>query len=639
MKSSMSISGLQSSSTRCSPPVYYLACALGLCLAFFRPPGARAEIAPDARPVIEHLVRALGGRPAFDGIRTVHSRGSVTTMGLSGTQESWRSAPDRGRENTVLGPYHISGGVDGPKGWRIGPDGKLAMLNGADLEDARSGVYFDNWVWLAGDQGGGRITLTGPRRDSTGSYVVLEVTPPAGKSRSLWFDATTGLLARMVETGHQPVVTTDFSEYRVFDGVRFPTKSIVHVTGMPANTIVGTIDSMWINPPIPAETFAAPADRKSSLRWLKTPGRADLAFRYDLHLIWVRASIEGAPPADFLFDTGASATVVDSGYAAKIGLATEGDGQIQGAGGAGHVALAKLGSLRVGDEDGVELGARTVAVIPVSAALGPALWRDFAGILGSDVIREFVVTVDYERQRLTLADPAEFRYEGAGAKLDFTLVGGVPVVPMKLDDRIDGNFRLDLGGSGGVVLQSAFAAAHGFRAAHAVSAAGSGFGGHYPIRSFRTKSLELGPLRWEDPIVTVADAGAGVLADRSFAGLIGNQVLERFRCTFDYAHDVVYLEPSGRASEPDPFTRVGVMLARDAGLAHATQVLAGSPAERAGLRVGDTVRTIDGQPVATWNADDLRRRFEATGDRSAVVFGIRRDGKDRIIIVHKKTLL
>lgn len=291
------------------------------------------------------------------------------------------------------------------------------------------------------------------------------------------------------------------------------------------------------------------------------------------------------------------------------------------------------------DGDGVEFPGHAVAVLPISGPLSPALWHGFAGLLGYDVLRECVLQVDHDRQRLTLTDPADFRPPGSAAGLSFTLAGGVPVVPMKLDDRIDGNFLVDLGSTGGVLLQSAFAERHGIRPAKTVTGVGLGFGGGFAHHYFRMSSAQLGPLRWTDPIVGIIQASAGALAGEEYAGSIGNQVLERFVCTFDFERHRLYLSSSARAAERDRFTRVGAILARSGDTVTAVQVLAGSPAERAGLRVGDVVRTIDGRAATSWTIDGLRERFESSDGSGAVIFGVARGDRRTEIVVHKVSML
>ncbi|QZA33529.1 RIP metalloprotease RseP [Hydrogenibacillus sp. N12] len=59
----------------------------------------------------------------------------------------------------------------------------------------------------------------------------------------------------------------------------------------------------------------------------------------------------------------------------------------------------------------------------------------------------------------------------------------------------------------------------------------------------------------------------------------------------------------------------------------------GTPAEAAGLRAGDVIRAVDGQPVASW--DDLQRAIgESTADALAV--DVERDGRDFRAVVRPK---
>src|SRR4029077_15822639 len=139
-------------------------------------------------------------------------------------------------------------------------------------------------------------------------------------------------------------------------------------------------------------------------------GHARLPFEYLGRHVWLRASVNGGPPADFVYDTGASITVIDSAYAAKIGLKSEGQLQGEGAGSAGTGAFSTLQSLRVSgaDGDGVEMKDMKIAVLSVNSTLAPFFWRDCAGIIGFDLINRFVNEIDYDGNTLTLYDPKAF---------------------------------------------------------------------------------------------------------------------------------------------------------------------------------------------------------------------------------------
>src|SRR6185503_11485983 len=136
----------------------------------------------------------------------------ITALGLAGSTTMWTRLPDRRATEIKLGPLTILEGYDGTVAWRTDPaSGKLVALDGKDLEDARASGYFDNERWLADDQGGGRVAVAGTEKDSAGSYTVLEVTPPVGRARRLYFNTKTGLIDRATSKKDQLSIVSTFS--------------------------------------------------------------------------------------------------------------------------------------------------------------------------------------------------------------------------------------------------------------------------------------------------------------------------------------------------------------------------------------------------------------------------------------------
>jgi carboxyl-terminal processing protease len=84
-------------------------------------------------------------------------------------------------------------------------------------------------------------------------------------------------------------------------------------------------------------------------------------------------------------------------------------------------------------------------------------------------------------------------------------------------------------------------------------------------------------------------------------------VLERFRCTFDYARGTLWLAPSARFAEREAFTRSGLWYTRWAGVVVVFGVVRGSPAEDAGLKIRDVLRSINGRSIEKMTAEDLDR--------------------------------
>jgi hypothetical protein len=604
-------------------------------------PVSRAAVAPEAKPVLERYLQAMGGQALLDD-RSVHTRSTIEAFMMKGVIEAWTVRPDHYLTRFEIGPIKVSMGCDGQTGWRTDPGGKVLKLDGKDLEEARGGAWFDTDSYLLADQAGGSVTYAGEESDSAGRYAVLELTPPVGRARRAYFDLKTGLVTKSVAKNDQQTAVTRVGDYRRVGQRMMSFHSTTEIVGQPMNTIQVTLDSVWVNEVLPADLFAPPSDQ-GAVRYLKTPGLARLPFEYQARHVWLRASVNGGPPADFIYDTGASITVIDSAYAAKIGLQTEGLQQGQGAGATGSASFAALSSLTVAavGGDGIEVKDARVAVLSVNTVLAPYFWRDCAGVIGFDFINRFVNELDFDARLLTLREPKTFQYAGSGTAIPMTLAGHTPVVTLKLDGGITGDFRVDVGSGSTVDLHTPFVKRHELmtKAGRGVELMGGGFGGTFTTRMVRMKKLEIGPYSWVDPVVSLSQATAGAFTSEDYAGNIGNRLLERFKVTLDYERRQMWLEPGKLYARRDPLSRSGIQLVRYADTVKVAAVLAGSAAEKAGLSADDVVTTLDGKPVLELGFEGVAAILDESAEGSTHTLDITRAGKAKKIRIRLKEML
>jgi hypothetical protein len=584
---------------------------------------AGAAITPEAQAVVERHVAATGGRETFEAERSVHLRARLRAFGLEGAVEAWSARPGFNASLTTIGPLTLREGTDGETAWRVDQNGKFTRRDGLDLDDARGAAWFQNEMWGLPDQGGGTVTLSETDRDSLGVWSVLEITPPAGKTRRLWFSVRSGLLERSELRDDIQTVTTRLSDYRMIAGRLRPATTRVTVASMPMNDALIELDTLWVNEAIPPSVFAAPASAATPARFQDGGRRAVIPFDYAVRHVWVKASVNGGPLEDFLLDTGASITVLDSTYAARRGLKVQGRIQVPGAGQTGGASFSEVDSIVVGGAaGGVHLGAHKVGVLALNEFLEPFFWRPCAGVLGYDFISRFVMTVDFDQLRLVLDAPDGFEYQGRGQAIPLEMAGNIPVVEAVLDDSLRGRFRLDVGSGSTTDLHRPFVMRHHLmeRPGGRLTVMGGGFGGTFSSDLVRLHTMAIGPFSWDQPLVSLSHATAGGLASEDYAGNIGNQVLERFVVTFDYERRRVYLEPGRRFDKKDSFSRVGVQLARVRDVVRVIQVLPRSPGDEAGLQRGDEVRRIDGKPIERWTLDAINAVFEdgRPGDRHSL---------------------
>jgi aspartyl protease len=264
--------------------------------------------------------------------------------------------------------------------------------------------------------------------------------------------------------------------------------------------------------------------------------------------VLVQVRVNGSEPLWFLLDSGA-ATVVSAKCAARLKLATRGSQVGNGVGGAIEATMAA--NVRLG-LPGVEFSEARVVVAPLDG-IEASLHRPVDGILGNSVLRRSVVTVDYARKTLRVADPRAYTYGGGGAVvplvLDRDLVFASATVKTAGHEPVSGLFEIDSGGGHGVILNAPFV-----RAGKLLDGTSlprvlvGGLGGAMPAREGRLEWMTLGTARIDAPAALFSEATGGLNASDEFAGNVGADVLRRFVVTFDIPHERMMLDETGAVS-------------------------------------------------------------------------------------------
>ncbi|HEX5183323.1 MAG TPA: PDZ domain-containing protein [Allosphingosinicella sp.] len=381
---------------------------------------------------------------------------------------------------------------------------------------------------------------------------------------------------------------------------------------------------------------------------LAAPARAPdaIPFRYAEARLYVPVAAAAGPLGDFILDTGAPGVMVDSGLQGRLGAATLSRHNAEGAGtGRFDVAVAGPALLSVA---GVPLRVPSVETGALDRLLGPYCGCRVAGIVGAPFFRDHVVTIDFRRGRIALADPAAFHYRGAGARLKLDLSHDVPIVAgtIGLADGSALKLRLlvDLGAKANLLVATPFVAKYRLleRLGRTVEAPlGAGLGGETRYAFARLPLLRVG----DGAAVTARNLVVGLsvrdtLRGGTYDALLGAQFLRNYRIIFDYSRREMILEPAPGA-RPDRFDRSGAFLvagADDRGRIAVREILPGSPAAEAGLRKDDLILAVDGRPIRAWTLAALRARLAAPGSRPVAVT-LRRGDEEIRATIRLRTLI
>jgi len=267
-------------------------------------------------------------------------------------------------------------------------------------------------------------------------------------------------------------------------------------------------------------------------------------------LIFMQATLNGSQPLWMILDTGSSVTVFDESVSKTLGLQFNGEGNVYGPGqgAAQKLAFASHAALRLA---GAELDDQTVATMPLGW-FSRELGRTTDGLLGSNIIRNYVVEIDYANQVLRLLDPATYSYSGPGQRLPIQFIwDNIPSVRAEVvaqdGTAVTGIFLIDSGATTAIWLTKAFSEAHPeFLSIPETTEVRNvvAVGGELSTRLGRVPAVRLGGFVVASPSAQFSQNSSGIFATPGLAGTIGAQMLRRFKVVLDYPHMEMILEPN-----------------------------------------------------------------------------------------------
>jgi predicted aspartyl protease len=347
------------------------------------------------------------------------------------------------------------------------------------------------------------------------------------------------------------------------------------------------------------------------------PAARNIKFELINNLPLVQARVNDSGPLWFIFDTGASNTVIDTKRAASLGL--KASGKIVSTGSAGQAEAQRVRDVRI-QFPGFEVTQLTIYTLPIdffSAHFGVPI----SGIVGNDIIGRVVAEIDYEKKELSFYDAASYRLEGGGQTFAVTMQDELPMIQAQFalgNREFSGTFEIDTGSTGAIQINTPYVRRHNLLslARQSKKERLGGVGGTAEAVATRLKSVMLGEYRLENSIGKLSLAKQGDYSSRSYDGLLGGQIFRRFKLIVDLSRRRIVFQPNSSLTEPFEADMSGLELVAD-GDDLATYVIddlePGTPATEAGIKGGETLLTIDGRPASEFSLEEIRRMFMYDG--------------------------
>jgi predicted aspartyl protease len=355
---------------------------------------------------------------------------------------------------------------------------------------------------------------------------------------------------------------------------------------------------------------------------------AAVPFETSLGVPFVPVSINATGPYRFLLDTGGGGSLIERAIADRLNLDRL----------TGRASVSGNSSLQVGivPNATIALGtARVESQLTVTSfgILEQIFGRPLDGILGGSFMMQFVVELDFDKRQMRLFETSTYQHNDAGQQVSLEMVDNIPYVELKVTmpngKSVAGRFLVDTGG-GGMVVHVHKQVADREKLTEGLTSlgeVGQGIGGQTSRRAVRGQELLFGKYRLERPAVVITEDTAGLRSNAASIGLVGVEVLSRFRLVFDYSRKLLYLSPNRTLHAPFVYDTSGLRL-RASSPNYAPPFVSGvrdaSPAFAAGIKVGDVLKEIDGIDSSKLKLDEAKNRLKQPGKKHRL--SLLRDG-------------
>jgi hypothetical protein len=374
---------------------------------------------------------------------------------------------------------------------------------------------------------------------------VLVVTAEDGAKTTFLADKKTHMILRCeyagtdFEQGLPATKAINYYDYRDFDGTQLAYKSIEYTNDK--RTSDSVTETIVADASVDDSAFEIPTAVK--IAGLKN-GPVEIPFEMASNEILIRLRVNDGHEYRFIVDTGATQNVLDQASANAVGAVSKGEFSLTTGSG-----FMKMGNANI---KSIELGPIRLENVPMAVASLPAFSAIKggrpAGIIGANVLRRFLVTIDYAKKVLILSDPDQIIIPPQAVVVQGkpTLVSAGLAVDAIIDDKVKVSLLVDTGAAFNNVSESVVKPIMTMPLLSVGSVQGVE-GNKIQIGAVKFKTLTLGSMTIPDPVFSVVPVVANEklppgLFSGSTMGIVGNPFWSKFRITIDYRNCRLFLE-------------------------------------------------------------------------------------------------
>lgn len=387
---------------------------------------------------LERLPEKTDGAEGAEAKEGAESKAAAE--GKSGDSEDGKSATEAASEKVAEKKPQSSEvfGFDGHNGWRL-QGREASSLSGDELDRLTEKVCRHPGLLTYWQEPDTEVRLLGRTLYKQAPVYTVLLSAKGRTDTTFYIDEKNFLVIALAydipSAGSKNThYTIEYSQYRPTGGTLFPFKQVQIKDGARDSEL--QLTSASVGQPVEDSLF----DRPKITGRYRLPRSITVPFEYADNEIVVKCRVNNSEDLDFLFDTGASDTIIDRRVAAQNFLAKQEKFDIAAYSGMVEANRSELKRFEIGSLILNEVPVRVLDMNAQSRQMG----RPIAGIIGTNIISQFLVTIDYSKRSLVFEDMESAARPLKAANVPFT-IRQLPYIKVALNGRDEQLLLVDTG--------------------------------------------------------------------------------------------------------------------------------------------------------------------------------------------------
>ena len=320
-------------------------------------------------------------------------------------------------------------------------------------------------------------------------------------------------------------------------------------------------------------------------------------------VVVIQAQLNGIPDTlQFILDTGSAGISLDTSTCLRLGIPlTPTDKIVRGVGGSKNVSFAMNRSLLLPGltVDSLDFHINDYELISQVYGL------QIDGIMGYSILSRYVVQVDYDTETIAIYTKGNFNYPKGGMLLRPSLTL-IPIITAQLRNgqtQRNTRYYFDTGAGMCLLLSKQFVhdstvLSSRKKQKKVIQTEAQGLGGKMNMDITTIQEFKLGNYSFRNVPVYLFDDVSNITAYPFLGGMVGNDLLRRFNLFLNYGKKEIYLVPNSHYRDPFDYSYTGLIIYLIDGQVEITDIIKGSPAEKARFKKGDKIIAINNNVTA-----------------------------------------